>query len=104
MEKFFFSSRRRHTRFDCDWSSDVCSSDLQRQFIACWCGNRCKCSKNDILRTSCKWDSGTINQITRLWIKPNQHPSDISTTRQIFIQIFALYNLPPLPSIPKVDE
>src|SRR2546430_12323991 len=25
---FFLSSRRRHTRFDCDWSSDVCSSDL----------------------------------------------------------------------------
>src|SRR5256886_7718843 len=25
---FFFSSRRRHTRFDCDWSSDECSSDL----------------------------------------------------------------------------
>src|SRR2546427_10561549 len=28
MMRFFFSSRRRHTRFDCDWSSDVCSSDL----------------------------------------------------------------------------
>src|SRR2546430_9471458 len=27
---FFFSSRRRHTSFDCDWSSDVCSSDLGR--------------------------------------------------------------------------
>src|SRR5688572_32338093 len=27
---FFFSSRRRHTRFDCDWSSDVCSSDLSQ--------------------------------------------------------------------------
>src|SRR2546430_14830231 len=27
---FFFSSRRRHTRFDCDWSSGVCSSDLYR--------------------------------------------------------------------------
>src|SRR2546430_3811816 len=27
----FFSSRRRHTRFDCDWSSDVCSSDLRRE-------------------------------------------------------------------------
>src|SRR2546430_3570694 len=26
-KNFFFSSRRRHTRFDCDWSSDVCSSD-----------------------------------------------------------------------------
>src|SRR5256885_12699089 len=26
---FFFSSRRRHTRLQGDWSSDVCSSDLQ---------------------------------------------------------------------------
>src|SRR5260370_32768284 len=28
---FFFSSRRRHTRFKCDWSSDVCSSDLRSE-------------------------------------------------------------------------
>src|SRR6266481_2203487 len=28
---FFFSSRRRHTRWNCDWSSDVCSSDLRRR-------------------------------------------------------------------------
>src|SRR5256885_3962951 len=27
---FFFSSRRRHTRLQGDWSSDVCSSDLHR--------------------------------------------------------------------------
>src|SRR5690606_40735466 len=27
-DAFFFSSRRRHTRFSRDWSSDVCSSDL----------------------------------------------------------------------------
>src|SRR2546430_12055951 len=27
VQAIFFSSRRRHTRFDCDWSSDVCSSD-----------------------------------------------------------------------------
>src|SRR5437879_13274558 len=27
---FFFSSRRRHTRYIGDWSSDVCSSDLRR--------------------------------------------------------------------------
>src|SRR5438477_12490467 len=32
---FFFSSRRRHTRLTCDWSSDVCSSDLFR-VIAKW--------------------------------------------------------------------
>src|SRR2546430_6194750 len=36
---FFFSSRRRHTRFDCDWSSDVCSSDLpaRRLFVLGFC-------------------------------------------------------------------
>src|SRR5690606_40624025 len=28
---FFFSSRRRHTRFSRDWSSDVCSSDLPKE-------------------------------------------------------------------------
>src|SRR6266508_5883147 len=28
---FFFSSRRRHTRWPRDWSSDVCSSDLERE-------------------------------------------------------------------------
>src|SRR5256885_2036143 len=27
---FFFSSRRRHTRLQGDWSSDVCSSDLEQ--------------------------------------------------------------------------
>src|SRR2546426_4725222 len=30
---FFFSSRRRHTRLQGDWSSDVCSSDLQCEVI-----------------------------------------------------------------------
>src|SRR5256885_4789660 len=37
---FFFSSRRRHTRLQGDWSSDVCSSDLRRvgQFLrSCGC-------------------------------------------------------------------
>src|SRR5207237_122239 len=33
-DKFFFSSRRRHTRFKCDWSSDVCSSDLLKNVSA----------------------------------------------------------------------
>src|SRR5690606_31070828 len=31
---FFFSSRRRHTRFSRDWSSDVCSSDLKHRGVA----------------------------------------------------------------------
>src|SRR5256885_13283645 len=35
---FFFSSRRRHTRLQGDWSSDVCSSDLCRRpgFLFLW--------------------------------------------------------------------
>ena len=32
MVVFFFSSRRRHTRFSRDWSSDVCSSDLDLKY------------------------------------------------------------------------
>src|SRR6266487_6772138 len=31
---FFFSSRRRHTRWTGDWSSDVCSSDLEPGLLA----------------------------------------------------------------------
>src|SRR5439155_10948123 len=31
---FFFSSRRRHTRWPRDWSSDVCSSDLVRLYTS----------------------------------------------------------------------
>src|SRR5437764_9693638 len=30
---FFFSSRRRHTRYIGDWSSDVCSSDLVDRYF-----------------------------------------------------------------------
>src|SRR5258707_11314281 len=33
IEYFFFSSRRRHTRYWRDWSSDVCSSDLRRRTL-----------------------------------------------------------------------
>src|SRR5690606_40170270 len=33
MNVFFFSSRRRHTRFSRDWSSDVCSSDLENAIV-----------------------------------------------------------------------
>src|SRR5256886_5934275 len=40
---FFFSSRRRHTRFDCDWSSDVCSSDLNAHMFV---GDAYRAQKN----------------------------------------------------------
>jgi len=36
---FFFSSRRRHTRYWRDWSSDVCSSDLARDWLQALCSD-----------------------------------------------------------------
>src|SRR5579884_3381912 len=39
MQFFFFSSRRRHTRWPRDWSSDVCSSDLGAQIGGATDGN-----------------------------------------------------------------
>src|SRR5688572_31514375 len=44
---FFFSSRRRHTRFDCDWSSDVCSSDLNIS-----CASSCLKNGKSVLQMS----------------------------------------------------
>src|SRR5260370_22217747 len=46
---FFFSSRRRHTRFKCDWSSDVCSSDL---YPATFGRRDCPCCPGTKLRFS----------------------------------------------------
>src|ERR1022692_5122722 len=37
---FFFSSRRRHTRLQGDWSSDVCSSDLEQLILDYSAANR----------------------------------------------------------------
>src|SRR5437879_7740007 len=37
---FFFSSRRRHTRYIGDWSSDVCSSDLRSRRLQPFCRRR----------------------------------------------------------------
>src|SRR2546430_12563889 len=42
LDTFFFSSRRRHTRFDCDWSSDVCSSDLVDRDLHALDGEGCR--------------------------------------------------------------
>src|SRR5690625_6960895 len=52
MSFFFFSSRRRHTRWPRDWSSDVCSSDLFDQANAAW---SCKVVEpgEDCLSASC---------------------------------------------------
>src|SRR2546426_2534416 len=47
---FFFSSRRRHTRLQGDWSSDVCSSDLdQSTYVNLWRGTAVQTEVNYLL-------------------------------------------------------
>src|SRR5690606_28121695 len=70
---FFFSSRRRHTRFSRDWSSDVCSSDL---FVAvCWIFFR---AKDFTLATD------IINNIGNLTFAPKQWQIIISGYKNVF--------------------
>src|SRR6266481_7080670 len=54
---FFFSSRRRHTRWNCDWSSDVCSSDLRLK----------KCSRKWKLDTASSCEREDKNGNCRQW-------------------------------------
>src|SRR5690242_20817550 len=56
---FFFSSRRRHTRLTCDWSSDVCSSDLQVD------GDRDPKSRRSSDSTATGWSDRSQTQLPR---------------------------------------
>src|SRR5690606_39529769 len=59
---FFFSSRRRHTRFSRDWSSDVCSSDLRALIYADIRGEDTNVPSyfGDVARFNLLADNGTI--------------------------------------------
>src|SRR5260370_23414556 len=75
---FFFSSRRRHTRFKCDWSSDVCSSDLVEKFRT-WSdchGDVEKSFTRDQILTNVMiyWVTQKINSSTRLYYEARHHP------------------------------
>src|SRR2546429_9027184 len=45
---FFFSSRRRHTRCSRDWSSDVCSSDLEERLLAAFLGSSARSQQHQL--------------------------------------------------------
>src|SRR5690606_40934580 len=66
---FFFSSRRRHTRFSRDWSSDVCSSDLSKS-----------AANFSVWLVALPWSADekskiTDNIITRGWADPQNYKS-----------------------------
>src|SRR5260370_31839888 len=76
---FFFSSRRRHTRFKCDWSSDVCSSDLEAVFaisipptVASWPITACpsaerRTSNSNPSHPCCKQSSNDATVFSGIW-------------------------------------
>src|SRR5260370_2276741 len=72
---FFFSSRRRHTRFKCDWSSDVCSSDLYSVWKPATSSDSASGRSNGARLFSAM---PLITKITRPmgWYKTNQIESD----------------------------
>src|SRR5699024_11598382 len=61
--RFFFSSRRRHTRSKRDWSSDVCSSDLGG--IIYGCNKSSRCNRNGLSNANCKNEESNGNNRNR---------------------------------------
>src|SRR5436309_10984487 len=73
---FFFSSRRRHTSFSRDWSSDVCSSDLYDQLGSAFSDQPDDVSLWDLprfveeveqVRTALKLDTGNFYLLGQSW-------------------------------------
>ena len=57
---FFFSSRRRHTRSDRDWSSDVCSSDLATAIEPKDVGKKCAIAPHSYGRSPADFDEARL--------------------------------------------
>src|SRR2546430_4558807 len=98
---FFFSSRRRHTRFDCDWSSDVCSSDLPNELGSSDFENFFKLfrvNKSDRVDNDHRRQRGLRHQLNQRGKKEHccQHDPDRKSTRlnsshsQISYAVFCL--------------
>src|SRR5690554_7443367 len=72
---FFFSSRRRHTRCGRDWSSDVCSSDLDFTIIY-----------NTLQKDTANSEKEAVEVIYRQL--RNAEPPDFETARSVFEKLF----------------
>src|SRR5690606_40639710 len=66
---FFFSSRRRHTRFSRDWSSDVCSSDLWTSALHRFASSS---AKRNAVSEACE-----KSRATRILLRLSMSPSSI---------------------------
>src|SRR5206468_9757511 len=86
---FFFSSRRRHTRSDRDWSSDVCSSDLYVQTGDF--SHRIQVERMDqlgVLADSFNQMTGSIGTLIEEQNKRQRLENEISIAREVQKQLF----------------
>src|SRR5690348_18118699 len=72
MRFFFFSSRRRHTRWTGDWSSDVCSSDL-------CCAASIPRSPATLLPRSCAASRRGISRCCCAGCRSEEHTSELQS-------------------------
>src|SRR3712207_1541824 len=78
----FFSSRRRHTRYWRDWSSDVCSSDLHRAgwrqaHIAAAMGISRKCVRTWVTRYEAEGEAGLVDRSSRPHTSPRRTAAEV---------------------------
>src|SRR2546426_3264936 len=89
-DMFFFSSRRRHTRLQGDWSSDVCSSDLfvfGTRLTRITRELRVRDPDAALERVAGKvvdWSGGTrigasLHELNRRWVRSEEHTSELQS-------------------------
>src|SRR3989475_5222693 len=85
---FSYSSRRRHTRFDCDWSSDVCSFYLSRRrhtrFDCDWSSDVCSSdlSRRRHTRFDCDWSSDVCSSD-----RSEEHTSELQSQSNLVCRL-----------------
>src|SRR6266511_3102726 len=101
---FFVSSRRRHTRFSRDWSSDVCSSDLKKM-ARVWVGKEAyKLNKESAIQTlkRCFRDPAAVGQLAEnlkqserdglMLMKLRERP--VAYTEELALELLLLHPMP----------
>src|SRR2546427_8505172 len=85
---FFFSSRRRHTRFDCDWSSDVCSSDLSPSPARRWDTRRgTPCRPQPPRRSASRCDTRGRRSATLPEKRSEEHTSELQSQSNLVCRL-----------------
>src|SRR4051812_6116690 len=105
---FFFSSRRRHTRLTCDWSSDVCSSDLGA--ASHLCGMLFMSAiQTDLLTVPYKGTGPAMNdllggQVTFMCDQTTNTTSQIKSGKVKVYGVTSAKRVPSLPEVPTLQE